>query len=775
MPPSQRTQQRLGLPEGFKVSSAYPFKGMNQSGSRIAIEDSEFFWLENYVRIGDGKLRTVWDSSASFYATPTGKTILPLICSYNIGQQDYFAVFFSDGTANQVSYPAGAVTTITANAGLFYQAATGQLPAFCQAGGQYLLLANNNTANDYWLWDGTVLYQAGGIAPVTDSAITDGGSGYTSVPGYEVFGGSGTGVVLTPVIAEGSVVSLTVVNPGTGYLPGEIVQVAFSGGGSDSSAILEAVLATDTVTHLTLVSGGLGYTNGVFALGFSGGGGSGATGTFQVVGGVVTAVNLTNGGSGYTSTPTVSFSASAGGSGAAAVPVLNQAAVASISVINGGSGFSGTPTLTLVGGGGSGATATCTVASGVITAVTVTNGGSGYDSPPAVVVQAGVNNAAAATLALMPFGVSGISLETYQSRVWIPYPNQQGKQNNGGTFFVSAPGSLTDFATSDGGSIFTNSDRFLRQRYVFMRQTSNFLYAAGDSSVSVISNPQTGGSPISTTFSYQNTDPQIGAALWRDTAQDFSNNILFANPFGVYGVYGGSVRKVSKKIDDIFTNAVFPINGGLVPTAAVVNIYSQKLYLLLMTITDPFTRKPRNVMVAWDQNEWTVQSQGPSLIAIGTQEIASDLEAWGTDGVHLYKLFARPSETLAKVVSTKQWGGQASFMTDVVHSLYLSAESQVSGSPDLSFSGSIDAEGLAVPFENSVTMALVSCPPGSYPFSAPLDFVAALGAPAMYGCGAGAGLPQVPGTALGVTLVTFSPDLILRNISLGLIEVTAAA
>jgi hypothetical protein len=220
---------------------------------------------------------------------------------------------------------------------------------------------------------------------------------------------------------------------------------------------------------------------------------------------------------------------------------------------------------------------------------------------------------------------------------------------------------------------------------------------------------------------------------------------------------------------------VLPAAGGLVPTSAVANIYSQKLYLLLLTITDPFTFRPRNVMVGWDGTLWSVMSQGPALIAIGTQEIASNIQAWGTDGKSLYQLFNQPSDTLVKVISTKQWGGQASFMINTVHGLYLSAESQVSGNGALSFSGSIDSEGLAVPAQNSVTALTVSCPPGSYPFAGALNFVANKGAPAVYTAGIGAGIPQVPGTALGVTLATSSPDLICRNISLGVIETTAIA
>ena len=772
---SSAAQQRAGLPQGFQTWSAFPFAGLNKSASRLAIDDKEFFWLENYLRIGDGYLRTLWDAGAAFYTAPAGKAIVCFFW-FNIGAAVYVAVFFHDGTAVQVAYPTGVVTTISSVVKTFYDPATGQLPACVQSGSQYLIISNNNTQNDYWIWDGTILYEPGSIAPVVPIDITDGGSGYTSVPSYTVYGGTGTGVTLTPVIAEGSVVSLTVTNPGTGYSPGDIAQVGFSGGGSDTTPRLTAALAAGAISHITLVAGGTGFAIGTYALGFAGGGGSGAAGTYTVTstGGPVVAINLTSSGTGYTTAPAISFP-SGGGLGAAAVALLGQSGVASITIVNGGTGLTGTPVLTIQGGGGAGAQATCTVVAGVINSVTVSNAGSGYTTAPAVIVQTGLNNAAAATLQMMPFGVSGTTMETYQSRVWIAFPKQNGKQNNGGTFFVSAPESLVDFSTSAGGDIFTNTDRYLRAQYTFLRQTSNFLYAVADSSTSVISNVQTGGTPTTTIFSYQNADPQFGSS-WRDTAQDFSNKIMFTNALGMYEIYGGSVRKATKKFDRLFTDAVLPpIAGALTPTSAVANIYSQLVYLTLMTVQDPFNFTSRNVMMYWDGTEGGIASQTPGLIYIGTQEINSNPQAWGTDGTSLYQLFATPSSSLVKVASTKMFGGQQSFLIKMTHSLYLDAEDLSAGQSGLTFTGSVDADGLAVPAINSVTSALASCPSGSYAFSAPLQFVAPKGNGAMYGCGVGAGMPQVPGIGIGVTLASSSPDYVLRNITLGYMQQTGIA
>ena len=188
---SKAQREALGIPTGWKVYSAFPFAGVNQSASRTAIDDKEWYWAENFLRINDGNLRTLWDAGTAFYTAPSGRTIVYYFF-YNISSQQYVAIFLSDGTAVSVAYPAATQTSIATTSNTFYVAANGQLPIATQSGSQYLIIANHNTDNDYWIWDGSILYGAGSIAPFNAAEITDGGSGYTSVPGYTVFGGSGS-------------------------------------------------------------------------------------------------------------------------------------------------------------------------------------------------------------------------------------------------------------------------------------------------------------------------------------------------------------------------------------------------------------------------------------------------------------------------------------------------------------------------------------------------------------------------------------------------------
>lgn len=668
---SRKQADDMGVPPGMQLYTSFPFAGLNLSSSRPSIKDQEFYNIENWIRVGDGYLRTLWDIGSALYTAPAGTTLITAFF-YNIGITQYVIVFLNNGTAYQVNTVTGMVITVSAVPGTFYSG--GSLPGCIQWGSQYLLIGNNNTQNSYWVWDGSILYTAGSVSP--SITITDGGSGYSSAPTVTIYGGEGSGATFIAAIENGSVVSVSVLSPGSGYEPIDTVQLAFSGGGSSNSAIIQTTLGPRPVEAIIATDGGTGYTTAPTVV-ISGGGGTGATATANLTGTSVSSVTVNTGGTGYTTTPSITFTGG-GGTGAAAYASVSGSGVNTIFIVTGGSGYGVAPTLTIFGGGGTGATATATVLDGVINTVTLTNGGNGYTNPPEVIIETGVNQAAAANVELMPYGISGTTLEAFQSRVWIadPFtpPTNTPSQNNGNKFFVSAPGSISDFATSDGGLIFTSTDRFLRQQYVAMRQSNGYLYPIGDSSVSIISGVTTTGSPPTTTFSYQNTDPQIGTP-WRDSCQDFGRTVIFANQLGVYGLYGGSVTKISQNLDPLFTSAIYPPTpSALTPTSAAVNIYGGKYFLLLLTILDQLTLTPLNKMLVWDEQEWFLASQGVNLIFICTQEIDSDLMAWGSDGNSLYPLFKTPSSTLTKSISTKLFGGNQPFLAKQVFSVLIQGE-----------------------------------------------------------------------------------------------------
>lgn len=903
-------QKGLGLPEGFKTYSPFPFAGMNAQSSGIAIADHEFVYAENFLRLGDGYLRTAWDIGVSIYNTdPTrgGKTIVSFFF-FNIGGFLYAAVFHRDGTAVQVQIGSGAQTTIGSG---FYQQG-GALPACSQWGTIYLLISNNNTPNDYWIWDGARLFTSGSMAP-TGANLISGGAGYTSIPTVQAIGGSGFGIALAADINAGSVSFVGIQTVGQNYQVGDVVQLFFTGGGSDNSAFMVANLTPTTVGGAFLTKGGSGYSTasanisggggtgatasvtigtGVKALlltnggedysyatvTIAGGGGVGATAEAVVANGSLTLIPVTSPGSGYTSAPAVtiagdgtgaaataliqggvitgiqitavgsaytsppSIAITGDGSGATAQALLFPTSVASVTITATGTGFFTVPLISFVGGGGAGATglvnlvgttvanidvtaggqnyaaapsvifnpasygitATANIDGGRVVSVTVTNAGTaitgpvqvlfqpamsdpgtgagaivelvptvvdtvtlssagqGYTSVPSIIITPGANNAAYGNVSLMPYGVSGSSIETFLSRVWLA---DQGLSDLGlptsGNFLLSAPESLIDFSTSDGGLQFSSTDSFLQTKYTGIRQSNGYLYFFGDGSISVVSNVNTAGSPSTTTFNYQNVDPQTGLS-WRDTRQDFGRSILFMNETGVYGLYGGAVTKVSTKLDQLFTDALFSPRPGSIsePSSAIATLFNVKHYLGLMTIVDPDTSAARNVMVTWNEKDWVITSQSVGLTYIGSQKVESKFQAWGTDGHSLYPLFAKPSALLTKRLDLKVYGAESMFIMKDMLGFWMQAQDRSAERAGIQASVSFAMSGLAIQNPQSP-----SIPSGVY--SGVLIQEPELPAAPPFWPLWGTGTVGMPFLSIGARITTTSPDFAIGNLVLG--------
>src|SRR5215469_16527700 len=272
----------------------------------------------------------------------------------------------------------------------------------------------------------------------------------------------------------------------------------------------------------TILNGGLDYSSAP-TITAVGGAGSGATFTSTFQNGSIVTVTPTAAGSGYAATDVVVLAFTGGGStttATATCTVTSGVVQNSVSVTNGGTGYNAATTkVSFLGGGGAGATGTVSVnGSGVVTAVTVTAGGAGYSSAPTLLIQDTANPVAVATIAVMPFGVQGSAIETFAGHVWI---------GNGSQIIFSAPQSVSDFGTPDGGGAFKSTDSFLRNAFNALKQSNGFLYLVGDSSVNYISGVSTSGSPATTTFSNQNVDPQTGTS-WPETVQVYSRAIVLA-------------------------------------------------------------------------------------------------------------------------------------------------------------------------------------------------------------------------------------------------------
>jgi hypothetical protein len=662
----QAKPDQLGFPAGFKTFALAQPAGLNLQESRSDIGDQETAWQENYIRLGNGNLRTLYDVGPDAYVAVGGTAVVSTFF-YNLGNVDYGVAFLDDGTADQFRLSDGLVTPISAVTGTFFHV-SGIRPGCAQWGNQYLLIVNNNTPNDYWIWDGTSLFTSGTVSPVI--TLTDGGIGYTSVPAVTVFGGHGSGVTAVATVENGTVTEITIVNAGSGYVLGDALGIAFSGGGNDGTAQLSCTVAGGVITAVTIVNAGTGYAETPKVLiRAAGGGGNNATAVVSGVNdsGQITGIYITNAGSGYGSPKVAIISVTGGGAQFTALPTGASGGIDSIVVNNGGFGYLSQPKIIIVGGNGTGAILSAQVDNtGKIASVVIVNGGQGYKTAPTLIVTGG-NTAADALIDIMPFGVSGQSIETYQSRVWITNTNK---------ILFSAPGSTGDFSTAAGGGTVRSTEPFLKTEWPAIKQANGFLYPMGDSSINVISNVQTSGSPAVTTFNNANTDPQIGTP-WRDSVQTFGRAIIFAGPTGIFGLFGGTAEKLSDKINNLFLpvarggiGVTMPTTGADQPCGAVADIFNVRCYLFLLPIVDPFSGHTRKIMAGWDGKTFFLASQSKALTFIATQETDSDPVAYGTDGRSIFQLFKTPSIANNKVLQSKLWAGDGFIITKQVLQFY---------------------------------------------------------------------------------------------------------
>ena len=511
--------------------------------------------------LGDGNLRTLYGLGAAAYTATGGKTITNFAFG-NISNSPLAIIFLSDGSIIQLNTETSAVTTISGAGTIVNPTAAVDVS---QWGNQYILIVAPQT-NGYFIWDGTLLYQAGTISPTVE--IQSDGYGLTSVPSVTAIGGTGSGSTYSVTIANGAIQTIKVTGSGSGYTSQDVIILAFSGGGGNTTATAQA----------------------------------------SIVGGSIASVSITNAGTGYTSTSAVQF----------------------------------------LGGGGLGAAGSVVVSGGSVSAISITNAGQQYTSLPTIWITDANNAVPQAFVPLMPFGIQGTAIEIYQGRVWIANgfaPTTQPPQN---LVTFSAPDSPADFNPGNGAGVFESTDSFLRVGVYELKQSNGFLYLVGDSSLNYISGVTTSGNPPITTFQNQNVDPQIGSP-WPETVQVFSRNVVFANTVGVYVSYGGAVTKVSNNLDGIYTTVAptgnppsFAPSSLTYPSAAIANVFGITVYILLLPIIDQVTGVQINKLLMWDGKAWWTANQEISLVHIGSQEINSQLTAWGTDGTSLYPLFQLP-------------------------------------------------------------------------------------------------------------------------------------
>ena len=249
--------------------------------------------------------------------------------------------------------------------------------------------------------------------------LTNGGSGYTSVPTVTFDAPPSGGTAATgAAVGPGGVLRVQLgVDSLTGrvggyYNSGCCPTVTFGAAPSGGTTATGTTTMRTEVGRLFFDNLGSGYTSAPTVTidpPPAGSGGTQATATIVgIVAGAISTYAMGNRGSGYslTSPPAVTFSGG-GGSGAAARPDMVQRSVNRVTITNPGSGYTSAPTVTFQTSVGGGAPRTATgsaVLQTEVTSVTVTNRGSGYPSPPSVTITGGGGSGATAAAILAEEG-----------------------------------------------------------------------------------------------------------------------------------------------------------------------------------------------------------------------------------------------------------------------------------------------------------------------------------------------------------------------------------
>jgi hypothetical protein len=659
--------QISGLPSNFQNIAFESFEGgLNTQAPRPAIKDTEMAWCDGYMPYAPNTLRILWGAGPTVY-TAAGATVVWFGFG-NIGDTPYGVVLQSDGAIHVFNTDTGGRLQVM---GASTITKPSSFVGFSQWGSEQLIFAKDQT-NGYWLWDGANLFTATTLGPEVE--LISGGDKYTGTPSITLrTTGVGTGTSFSPTIQNQSVAKVTVVAPGSAFGKDDLVVADVAGGGSDDQAIPLAPSVSVGAGGLDTIfvnNGGNGYTNRANVV-ITGGGGSGATISLSIQNGTIIGGAVVETGTGYTTAPTLAVSdpgipgspSIPGGTGASLFCSVAFGQVTGIGVSYGGSNYTDPPTVRIVGDG-TGAAAFAVLSGGQVTGVQMTAMGKGYTV--AIASFEGGNNAANVRPRLMPFGLSGTTVEVYQQRVWI---------SNGSAVDAFPPKNRTIFSSADsavnfgdGGGAFQSRDSFLRVGYHWLKQSNGFLYLGGDSSVNYVSGVTTStpsstavtAQPI-TTFGNQNVDPQLGSP-WPSSVQVFSRNIVFANSLGIFVSYGGAVQKVSEPLDGFYaTGSIFGSTSNF--SSAVANIFGIAVYMLLLPVTDLRTGALTNKLLMWTGKKWFTSQQDVDLTYIATQEINSVMTAWGTDGTNIFRLFQTPSVGFQKSAISKLFSNPAYWTT----------------------------------------------------------------------------------------------------------------
>lgn len=390
-----------------------------------------------------------------------------------------------------------------------------------------------------------------------------------------------------------------------------------------------------------MVNVGSGYTSvpAVIVSAPDTSGGIQAQATAVLVGNVVSELLWTQPGTGYTNPPTITISGG-GGSDAQAVASLLSFRTGQVyyQVLNGGQGFTYANVTVTGGGGDNTANATAIISNGSIINIIPNSLGNNYSNQANLVVTV-TGDGSNATVSAFVESNAVTDVATYAGRVWV----SQGRQ-----LIYSASTNFNDFVSPSAGSFYV-TDSTLHGNILGMCVANNFLYFFGDDSVNIISDVlvNSGGT---TNLTNTNISASIGTTL-NYSVFPYYRYIMLQNNYGVYGLIGSTMVKLSDALDGIYPLIDFtkPITAGQV---IINNILCAAFNFYCTNLTFGGSRW---IQAVFFDKKWFLTSQGTINFITGSP-VGGTLGLYGASGKQLYKLYSdNTTNAVSSIIQTALW------------------------------------------------------------------------------------------------------------------------
>ena len=604
-----------GLPQSPQFLVFDGFEGLNTKPTRPAIGDQECFWLDNIMPLGKSNARSLPDIGAPLNVTLAPGVVIQFFAFGNISDAPICIVFLSNGGIKQINTATNVQSTIAPSGTILDST---QQIGVAQWGSQYILICAPQT-NGYFIWDGTLFYQAGTIGPQV--TITNSGSGYNSgnQPTIGTIGGLGSGAGFTAILSSsGAISTIMVTNNGGNYGPNDIVALTFSNvvsGRSQTTATAVSFLSNGALAAIQITNSGTGYNSSSVKVNIQGGGGalasavvSGTGGGINPSGGGVQAIIITNSGAGYTTPPTVYFT-----------DAENPVAQATVAIAP--YGIQGTSLETFAGH------------------VWVTNGAAPTTPPQKSLTVLSAPNS------VTDFNIGDGAGAFISTDSFLRVGYHALRQSNGFLYFVgdSSVNYVAGVQTTGNPPITTFSNQNVDPQ----------IGTPWGNSVQVYSRAVVFANTFGVHALYGGAIQKVSGPL----DGIYSSITPIGNPPQVAGI--------------IPSSAVAIIYG--------IHVYM----LLMPIIDKITGLQHNALLMWDGKNWWTASQNIHPLYQIASQEINSVITAYGTDGAAIYPMFQTPSPTSTKTIQSKLWDKPTYIIQKTLQEYWAVVKTNVSGNFNL--------------------------------------------------------------------------------------------